>query len=151
MIKQVVTWAYMIPAAVSITSLTSVLAMIYLLLAPSDPIYRIKNPQNHYAYVSNGSVIVHREFCITDDTKMITINRDMVSVGKDLTLRVTLPTTSQLYKKGCASMDRVLDLPDDTPPGKYELDFIASWNANTLKVDVVKLPVLTIVVGTKTK
>lgn len=136
--------AAIIPALFGVVSLTFLLYVVYW---PLTPAYQAVRAENHFVRYENGYIYTHREYCINQAVP-VTISRDLIRVGAPGSpeLRQSLPTTVQVYEKGCHSIRRIFLVPESTPPGNYRLVFTATWAANPFRDESAKLPELSIMI-----
>lgn len=133
-------FASLVPA---VCGIGSALFLSYLILWPEEPIYQVDKVKEHSA-TYNGTLLIHRFYCVNSPTTPITITRDLIKVGNgdEPQLRISLPQTVQLYELGCHAIDRVIEVPAVTPAGEYRLVSIATWQANIFRIGTLTLPEL---------
>lgn len=117
--------------------------MSYVFLWPPTPAYEVSKASEHRVTYEHGLIRTHRAYCINAEVP-ITIHRDLVLTGNPnaVELRLSLPQTTQVYPLGCHDIDRIFTVPRGIPYGNYRLVNIATWQANTFRSGLVKLPEL---------
>lgn len=141
--------AALIPA---VCGIGSAIFLGYLILWPEEPIYQVDRVKEHVA-TYNGTLLIHRFYCVNNPTTPITITRDLIKVGNgdEPQLRISLPQTVQVYEMGCHAIDRVIEIPTVTPPGEYRLVSVATWQANIFRIGTLTLPELYLTIPKREK
>lgn len=134
--------ASMLPA---LFGLLCVAFLMYVYWWPLDDGYFVHRPLEHEVTydAGTGSIRIHRYYCVTGDMP-VTISRDLISISSsdNAQVRVSLPTTVQIYENGCHSIDRIFDIPKSVPAGNYRVVNVATWKANPFREGTTKLPEL---------